>query len=187
MSYLPLPTKADLSGPALELYEDTERRWGYVPNISKAYALAPKIMVAEDVWSKGVMYEGFLPRPLKEAIATTVSVVNQCNYCASSHAHAYTLAGGEADDARACKRLDFAAFGPREQTALRFTQRAARDPKAIGQADIDALREHFTPGEIVEIAVVIQQFMGYNWFVTLLGLELEALNSMRDVPLAAGD
>lgn len=187
MSYLPLPTKSDLSGPALELYEDTERRWGYVPNISKAYALAPKIMVAEDVWSKGVMYEGFLPRPLKEAIATTVSVVNQCNYCASSHAHAYTLAGGEADDARACKRLDFAVFGPREQAALRFTQCAAHDPNSIGQADIDALREHFTPGEIVEIAVVIQQFMGYNWFVTLLGLELEAPNSMKDVPLAAGD
>jgi uncharacterized peroxidase-related enzyme len=185
MSYLPLPTKAELSGPALELYEDTERRWGYVPNISRAYALAPQIMVAEDVWSKGVMYEGFLPRPLKEAIATTVSVVNQCNYCASSHAHAYTLAGGEADAARACKRLDFSAFPAREQAALRFTQHAARDPKAVTRADIDALHAHFTLGEIVEIAVVIQQFMGYNWFVTLLGLELEAPNAMKDAPLAA--
>jgi len=157
----------------------------YLPLPTKAYALAPKIMVAEDVWSKGVMYEGFLPRALKEAVATTVSAVNQCNYCASSHAHAYTLAGGGADAARACKLLEFSAFAPREQAALRFTQRAARDPKSITRADIDALREHFTPGEIVEIAVVIQQFMGYNWFVTLLGLELEAPNAMKDAPLAA--
>lgn len=183
MSYLKLPTKEDLAGKARELYEDTENRWGYVPNISRAYALAPKVMVAEDVWSKGVMYEGFLPRKLKEAIATTVSATNNCNYCASSHAHAFTIAGGSDEDGKACKLLDFSPFDEKEQAALKFTKKAVIDAKSIKKEDIENLKKYYSPGEIVEIAVVIQQFMGYNWFVTILGLELEEANKMKNIPL----
>ncbi len=183
MSYLDLPNKEDLTGKAREVFEDTEKRWGYMPNISRAYCLAPEAMEAEDFWSKGVMYRGFLPRTLKEAIATTVSATNSCNYCASSHAHAYTIAGGTDEDGAACKTLDFSPFSEKEQVALRFARKATVDAKSITQEDINKLKEHYTQGEIVEIAVVIQQFMGYNWFVTILGLELEEGNKMKDIPL----
>ena len=94
MSYINLPNREDLEGRTLEIFDETVDRWGYIPNISRAYLLAPEIMEAEDTWTRGVMYNGFLPRKLKEAIATTVSSTNDCNYCASSHAHAYTIAGG---------------------------------------------------------------------------------------------
>ena len=181
MSYIKLPEKEDLTGRPLEVYEDTLKRWGYMPNISRAYVLAPEIMEAEDVWSKGVMYKGFLPRRLKEAIATVVSSTNKCNYCASSHALAYTIAGGDSEDAKACKLLHFDNFDDRERAALEFTYKATSDAKSITQKDIDILREHYSDPEIVEISVVIQQFMGYNWFVTILGLELEEANTMGDV------
>ena len=178
MSYFNLPTKDNLTGSAKELLEDAEHRWGYSSNIVRAYALAPKVMEAEDVWSKGVMYTGFLPRELKEAIATTVSITNDCYYCANSHAYALTLAGGETKEAIACKQLDFNSFGESEQAALKFTQKAVKDPKSISQEDINQLKEYYSEGEIVEIVTVIQQFMGYNWFVTILGLKLEPQNPM---------
>lgn len=178
MSYLPLPTKNDLQRYPKDVVEDSEKRWGYVPNIVRAYALAPEILQAEDVWSKGVMYKGFLPRRLKEAIATVVSATNKTNYCSISHAHAISLAGGKKEEATACQNMDFASFTEKERAALEFARKATQDPKSIAQSDIDTLRKHYTGGEIVEIAVVIQAFMGYNWFVTMLGLELEKENPL---------
>lgn len=185
MSFLKLPNREDLSGEPRDIFDDTVERWGYVPNISRAYMLNTDVMKAEDVWCKGVMYQGLLPRALKEAIATTVSAVNDCNYCASSHAHAYTLAGGDEATAKSCKMLDFSNFNEREKAALNFTRKAARDAKTIQQEDIDQLLEHYSQAEIVEISAVIQQFMGYNWFVTILGLELEEGNTMKHVALNA--
>lgn len=178
MSFIKLPEKSELSGKTLELIEETEKRWGYIPNISRAYSLAPHIMEAENIWSGNVIYKGLLPRKLKEAIATVVSATNDCDYCASSHAHAYTLAGGDVEQARSCKSLDFHNFDAKERTALEFTRKAAGNPKSVKQEDIDGLQQHFSTPEIIEIATVIQQFMGYNWFVTMLGLELEEANPM---------
>lgn len=178
MSFIKLPEKSELSGKALELIEETEKRWGYIPNISRAYSLAPHILEAEDIWSGNVIYKGLLPRKLKEAIATTVSAINDCDYCASSHAHAYTIAGGEAEQANSCKSLDFHNFDANEKAALEFTLKATGNPKSVTQEDIDTLLQYFSNPEIIEIVTVIQQFMGYNWFVSILGLELDEANPM---------
>ena len=61
---------------------------------------------------------------------------------------------------------------------MKFTQKTVKDPKSISQEDINQLKEYYSEGEIVEIVTVIQQFMGYNWFVTILGLKLEPQNPM---------
>jgi len=176
MSYIKLPEIDDLEGKTKEMAEDSIKRWGYFPNIERAYSLAPEVMAAEDVWSKGIMYGGLLNRDLKEAIATVVSSVNSCEYCASSHAYAYSLAGSDQEKGLSCAHFDFSTFNGKERKALEFTKKAAQNPKSISKADIQELSEFYKSGEIVEIVVVIQQFMGYNWFVTILGLQIENEN-----------
>jgi len=179
MSYLKLPELDKMKGEVREIAENAVERWGYLPNLVKAYALAPEVIKAEDVWSKGIMYNGLLERELKEAIATVVSSTNKCNYCASSHAHAGTIAGDSKESTLACMNLSFSGFDDRKITALEFAQKATADPKSITKYDIDNLKPYYHSGEIVELVAVIQQFMGYNWFVTILGLELEPENPIR--------
>ena len=181
MSYIDLPNKEDLQGVPREMVEDSENRWGYIPNIVRAYSLAPNIMEAEEIWSRTVMREGILDRKLKEEIATVVSSTNEVDYCASSHAHAIALAGGTEDEAKQCKLLDFDKFNQAERAAFEFAHKATVDYKSINQEDMDKLKAHYTNQEIIEITTVIQQFMGYNCFVTILGLELEDANPMRTV------
>lgn len=173
MSYLSLPTEDDLDEQSARMIREAVDRWGYAPNIVRAYALAPEVLAAEDVWSHGVMKKGFLPRRLKEAIATVVSRTNQCRYCATSHSYAYKIAGGDESDAAAILNQGDAALPEAERSALHFAEKATRDCFSIGREDIRELQNHYSDGEIVEICAVIQQFMGYNWFVTMLGLELE--------------
>ncbi|MCA1814577.1 MAG: carboxymuconolactone decarboxylase family protein, partial [Halobacteriales archaeon] len=86
MAFLSLPDERTAPEPMRPLLAATAKRWGFVPNIVRAFALRPELAQAEDVWSQALMYHGALPRPLKEAIATTVSTVNDCAYCATSHA-----------------------------------------------------------------------------------------------------
>ena len=179
MAFIPLPNPSELTGIAKELMDDVIARWGYASNLVRAYSYSPKIMEVEDIWSKGVMYEGTLPRAIKEAIATVVSATNEVNYCSSSHAHAYKLAGGDEALGAACRRLEFSDFPKSEQAVLRFAQKATQDAKSITQSDHDELLEYYSPAQIVEIGVVIQQFMGYNAFVTIMGIELEAENPFR--------
>lgn len=179
MSYLNLPTADDLDEQSARLVNEAVERWGYAPNIVRAYALAPEVLAAEDVWSHGVMKKGFLPRRLKEAVATIVSRTNQCRYCAVSHSYAYKIAGGDQADAAAVLNEGDADLPEAERAALRFAEKATRDCHSISREDIEGLKAHYSDGEIVEICAVIQQFMGYNWFVTMLGLEVEDGNLGR--------
>ena len=178
MAFLPLPDERTADARARATLQAAKERWGYLPNIVRALALRPELLVAEDAWSRALMYSGLLPRALKEAVATTVSVVNQCDYCATSHAYAAARAGAP-EAARACARLDFRSLPERDRAALDFTRKAASDMRSIRQPDVDALRAHFSPEEIAELAAVIGSFMMYNTFVTVLGLELEAPHEGR--------
>jgi len=180
MSYLHLPTQDELDEQSARLIGEAVDRWGFAPNIVRAYALAPEVLAAEDVWSHGVMKKGFLPRRLKEAVATVVSRTNQCRYCATAHSYAYKVAGGEEADAASILNLGDAPIPEAERAALQFARKAAENCHAIAREDIENLRKHYGDGEIVEICAVIQQFMGYNWFVTMLGLEVELENPARE-------
>ncbi len=173
MSYISLPKAEDLNGKPREILEASKKRWGFSPNIMRAYSLAPEILYAENEWCNAVMRRGFLPSQFKEAIATVVSATNSCNYCSTHHSHAYTLAGGEKEEGTACQLLDFSKFNQKERIALEFVRRATRNPKSICKEDITQLQKDWTEGEIVEMVTVIQLYMGSNWFVTILGLELE--------------
>jgi uncharacterized peroxidase-related enzyme len=179
MSYLQLPTEETVEENSARLLREAVDRWGFAPNIVRAYALAPEVLAAEDVWSHGVMKKGFLPRRLKEAIATVVSRANQCRYCATAHSYGYKLAGGEEADAASILNAGDADVPEAERAALRFAQKATENCHSITQDDIAELKRHYSDGEIVEICAVIQQFMGYNWFVTMLGLEVEEENPAR--------
>ncbi|MHB8632771.1 MAG: carboxymuconolactone decarboxylase family protein [Thermoplasmatota archaeon] len=183
MAYLPLANASTTFGHPREVLADATRRWGFEPNIMRALALRPEIMVAEDAWSKAVMYGGLLPRRLKEAVATTVSAVNRTEYCVASHAHQANLVGVPAPQVAACRTLTFEGFPPAERAALQFARKAAGDMRAMGPSDVAALRAFYSPAEIVELAAVVASFMMYNTFVTVLGLELEAeQKSAADAP-----
>lgn len=173
MAFLPLATVAEAKGDAQRVLAETRRKWGYAPNIVAALALRPELLMAEDAWTKALMLSGELPRGLKEAVATTVSAVNQCNYCATSHHFAAGQAKASEALREACVALRFDHLPAAERVALEFARKAAADMNSLGQRDVDALRAHYTPSQIVELTMVIASFMMYNTFVTALGLELE--------------
>ena len=66
------------------------------------------------------------------------------------------------------------AFTPQEKIALRFAERMALSHHEIDDELFRALRVHFTDAQIVELGMMIGQYIGLGRLVAVLDLERPA-------------
>jgi alkylhydroperoxidase family enzyme len=67
----------------------------------------------------------------------------------------------------------YARFGEKNQIALTYAEKLTRASKAVGDADIAALKKHFNDAEIVDIHLLVGLVNLTNRFTDPLGLEVE--------------
>ncbi len=77
-------------------------------------------------------------------------------------------------------------FTPREKAAIRFADILAGDHRQASPELFDALREHFTEPEILELGWRIVTFVGYGRFIHVLGLEIGQTCSLHPAETAPG-
>ena len=83
-----------------------------------------------------------------------VSRTNNCQYCLG-HQEQKLSAAGLSEDRIAALDLEWDAFTPAEQAAYAWARKLTWSPNAIDDADIDALRKHYTPLQILEMTLSI--------------------------------
>ena len=76
-------------------------------------------------------------------------------------------------DWEALKDGDYSSFAPKEQAALQFADKLTRDLKSINDADIDALRQHFSSEQILDLDVLVGLVNLTNRLTDPLGADLE--------------
>jgi len=81
--------------------------------------------------------------------------------------------GLTAEDWKALKAGDYSRFTPREQTALNFADKLTRDLKNINDADIEALKQHFSNEQILDLDVLVGLVNLTNRLTDPLGADLE--------------
>ena len=76
------------------------------------------------------------------------------------------------------------AFTPQEQIALRFAERMALSHHEIDDDFFRALRAQFTDAQIIELGMMIGQYIGFGRLVSVLDLERQActLDASRPSP-----
>jgi len=77
-------------------------------------------------------------------------------------------------------------FTPREKAAIRFADILAGDHRQASPALFDALREHFTEPEILELGWRIVTFVGYGRLIHALGLEIGQTCPLHNAEAAPG-
>ncbi len=65
-------------------------------------------------------------------------------------------------------------FTPREKPALQFAELMAVNHKQIDDAFFDALKQAFSPAQIIELGMLIGVFIGYGRLLSVLDLETPA-------------
>ena len=77
-------------------------------------------------------------------------------------------------DWQALKNADYSSFTPKEQAALRFAEKLTRESRNIDDADIEALKQHFSEEQILDLDVLIGLINLTNRLTDPLGAELES-------------
>lgn len=78
------------------------------------------------------------------------------------------------NDAVVAALQDFAhasVFTPREKLALQFAEAMALNHQQIDDAFFQALRQEFSPAEIIELGMLTGIFIGYGRLLAVLDLE----------------
>lgn len=182
---------AQSEGKLREIYDRVKGPDNNVDNILKAHSLRPHSLEGHMAIYKYVLhhYGNKLPKWLLETIGVYVSLLNACSYCVDHHFAGLTRLlkdPARANAINAALRADRPeqAFEGRDLAALRYARKLTREPGAMAQADIQAMRDAgLDDGEILEVNQVTAYFSYANR--TVLGL---GVNTKGDIlGLSPGD
>lgn len=81
-----------------------------------------------------------------------VSRTNNCQYC-MGHQESKLLGAGLKEDDIAALDSNWAHFTPAEQAAFAYARKFTHEPNKLGDADIEALRKHYTDLQILEMSL----------------------------------
>ena len=127
----------------------------FVPNFFKT--LANSSPVLEGTWSvyRNVSTRGSITEVVKEMIFVAISAAKQCAYCEAAH---LAFCGILKVDRETCDNLvnNLDALRPeRTRDIVRFSVKAATDPKGLTDGDFDVLKGHgIDDSEIIEIVAM---------------------------------
>jgi AhpD family alkylhydroperoxidase len=112
---------------------------------------------------------------LLELVRLRSSQLNQCAFCVNMHANDARQAG-ETEQRLQCLSVwrETSFFTPRERAALAWTESLTLlAERGAPQAQFEALREHFTDKEVVDLTLAINTINAWNRFGVGFALEPE--------------
>lgn len=77
------------------------------------------------------------------------------------------------EDWTALKAGNYSRFSPKEQAALNFAEKLTRESKDIDDADIEALKQHFSNEQILDLDVLVGLVNLTNRLTDPLSADLE--------------
>jgi len=162
-------------GEFAETFERLEAASGYIPNSLLTMAHRPKLLATFLPLAFEVLAgETSLPQGLRNLVANVASRAAGCLYCIAHTADASAKAGVESEKIAAAFEYETSPlFSEAERAALNLAQSAASVPNMASDSDFDALRQHFSEEQIVEIMGVISLFGFLNRWNDSIGTDLE--------------
>jgi uncharacterized peroxidase-related enzyme len=165
--------------PALrELLDLARTPHGTVDNVMRVHSLRPNTMRGHVTLYRAALHDdaNTLPMWLQETMSSYVSMLNDCPYSLANHwANARHLIGDDAraDAIEAALKADAPeqAFDGAELALMNYARKLTREPGAMVEADVAALRAAgVDDGEILEANQIIGYFNYVNRLLNGLGV-----------------
>ena len=115
---------------------------------------------------------GVLDTRIKEIARLEIARLNGCQVCLNAR---YATATEQGLDERRIAQLDLPegerSLDDRERLAVEFADRLAYDHQRIDKAFVDQLLAVFSPAEILELGMMIGQYIGFGRLLVALDLQ----------------
>lgn len=131
-----------------------EQGWTFIPNLHRTLAESPVTLQGYDTLFGLVGKSSFTP-PEQQVLFLAVSVLNECEYCASGHS-ALAAKAGLKPDAIVALREGRPLADARLEVLRRFAEAMVRERGHVGDAAVDAfIAAGFTRAQVLEVVLVI--------------------------------
>jgi uncharacterized peroxidase-related enzyme len=186
-------SEEEAQGDVALLYEHFREQFGRedVPGILQCFATHPPLLRHMMALSEDLIFsEGYLGRQHKEMIATLVSSLNACPYCADSHGFFLQIHGGSeaALLALLANDLGASALTGQQQTLLTFAAKVNNASQEIEPGDVEVMRvAGWTDPQIAEVIHITALFATFNRVANAFGLKSQGLldlyrNNAKPIP-----
>jgi AhpD family alkylhydroperoxidase len=140
-------------------------------DVIKALSLRPELATAVGAMNSAV-FASALDWRLHELVRMRIAVINGCTVCLSWRTPEAVAAGvTEELLLGVASWRDGTGYTDAERVALEFTELFCGESLAIDDDLMARLAEHFDPGEIVELSLVIGKYLSQGRFMQVLGLD----------------
>jgi len=143
---------------ATPVYQEIEKSMGRVPNLLKLVGHSGAATRGLGTLLRIHFGELSIPARIRELAYLTAARHNGCDYCQAHHEPLARQAGLSKDQIAqlgpAGIAEDDAELSEEERAVARFSWETSRDVRASDEA-VEALKRHFGPAEIAEIAFVV--------------------------------
>ncbi len=116
----------------------------------------PDILGATLTLAGTILLQGMLPPTVKQMIAMTIAMQNDCRYCTRLHTKTLESMGIPQEVIQSCASdPGLAELPPPQRAILKFALKIARDPLSVTDDDLLTIREYgLSDGEIMEVAMM---------------------------------
>jgi uncharacterized peroxidase-related enzyme len=178
---LPIVNEDDAPPEVERLYTRFRTDFGRprIPGILQCFATHPPLLEHMMGLAQSMLFaDGALDRQHKEMIATFVSSLNSCAYCADSHGFFLRANGGSPELLTAVMEceVDSKEFTSQQRSLLRFVQKITDGAQNVTRADIESLHiSGWTDLQIAEVIHVTALFACFNRVANAFGLPSQDL------------
>lgn len=157
ISGLPMIEEAEATGEVATLYELTKQvlNMPFVPNLSKALAIAPNMLAASTDIFRAFFSNLTLPEALVAMISYCIPTAKNCHYCAANgELHCRSL--GIDEEVLEQLARDLGNVNPqRIRAIIQFALKCALTPQALEAKDYNEVRDQgVSDEELVEIIFI---------------------------------
>ena len=177
MAYIHVIPESQATGQLDELYQQLACPDGVVDEAFKVLSLNPALLAADAHMYRQTLYgDSPLTRIDRELLAVTVSRLNGCQRCFDHHSAKLAALQPDGDREPRMTSLipDMAGLSARHRVMVGFAERLTCEPAALGECDIDALRDAgLDDRAILDLCNVVSYFNYANRMTLGLGVGLK--------------
>lgn len=154
------------------VYDQLEAMFGVVPNVIKAMANAPELLMGFMPFLGAALGPSKVDNATKELMILTTTNLNGCTYCTAHHSAAGKRAGLTDEQIAAATDENSSSLDDRQKAVVRYGKELAQSV-AASQESLDELRKYFDDGQIAELNMVAGTFHVLTRFADTFKVELE--------------
>src|SRR6202140_5113072 len=158
ISALPVPEPARLDADIQAVYQKCLEKFGFVPNVLRAYSFHPqKLRNFMTMYNELMLGNSKLSKLEREMVAVVVSSANRCYYCLVAHGQAVRRLSGDPELGELMAfNYRVAKLSARQRAMLDFAWKLTVTPHQVEEPDRAALRAAgLDEQEIFDLADVV--------------------------------